>query len=165
MTLRIARSLFESLGGCVVVVCGQEEMVAGILPSQGMETNLAFGQIDIGADYAVRPDLVDVEGVFQHDSRPFDVGFSDEDHGPFQRLLRVQSPALGECSARGSIFDAYHVASAMCGHKAVRLSPHLVSIAEREAQPDRLLPATVEGFDVGLKIPGTAAAGAARPPE
>ena len=55
------------------------------------------------------------------------------------------------------------MSTAMCGHKAVRLSPHLVSIAEREAQPDRLLPATVEGFDVGLKIPGTAAA--ARTPE
>ena len=75
----------------------------GILPSQGMETNLALSQIDIGADQAVGPSRADVERVSQHDGLSFGIGFSDIDHGPCQRLLQVQSPLFGERSAGGSI--------------------------------------------------------------
>ena len=35
--------------------------------------------------------------------------------------------------------------------KAVRLSHHLVTIVEVKTRPNRILPASVEGFDVGLK--------------
>ena len=100
-----------------------------ILPSQGIKTNLAFGQIDVGADQAVDPDRTDVERVSQHDRLALGVGFSDIDRGSCQRLLQVQSPVLGERSAIGSIFDAYRVTSPMGIDEAVRLSHHLVTIA------------------------------------
>ena len=41
----------------------------------------------------------------------------------------------------------------MGGHEAVRLRHRLLAIAEDEARPDGVLPASIEGFDVGLKSP------------
>ena len=128
-TLSYSRSLSEALGGCAVVVSGQEEVVVRIFSSQGIKADLAFGQIDFGADQAVDPDGTDVEGVSEYRDLSFGVGFSDVDHGSFQRLLQVQSPVFGKRSACGSIFDAHRVASSVCGHEAVRLSHDIVSFS------------------------------------
>jgi hypothetical protein len=130
-TLSNSRSLIEAFGRCAVGVSRQQEMVVRILLSQGIKTNLAFGQIDIGADQAVTPDRADVELVSQHDGLPLGVGFSDIDHGSGQRLLQVQSPVFGERSAIGGIFDANCVALPMGSHEAVRLNHQVLAIAPR----------------------------------
>ena len=100
-------------GGRVVVVSFQEEVVVRVFSSEGIKPDLAFGQVDFGADQAVEPDGTDVQGMSQQRDLSFAVGFSDIDHRAFQRLLQVQSPLGREGSACGSVFDAYRVASPM----------------------------------------------------
>jgi hypothetical protein len=112
-TLSDPRSLLEALRGSLVCVRGQEEVVVRILSSQGMKADLAFRQVDVGADQAISPDGTDVERVSQHFRLSLGIGFSDVDDGPFQRLLQVQTPVLGEGLARRSIFDAHCVALSM----------------------------------------------------
>ena len=75
---------------------GQEEMSVRVPSTLSMKTDLASGQINVCANQAVGPDRTDIGRVAQDCGLSFGVSFSDIDHGSFQRLLQVQTPAVGQ---------------------------------------------------------------------
>lgn len=91
-------------GGMVVHI--EQQMFVGSLASQGGDANLSLRQIDIGADQAMAPERAGFKGSSQHGDLAVSVGFSEEDHGSFQRLLEVQRPVFGEEAASRGVVDA-----------------------------------------------------------
>ena len=89
-----------------MVVHIEQQMFVGSLASQGGDANLSLRQIDIGADQAMAPERAGFKGSSQHGDLAVSVGFSEEDHGSFQRLLEVQRPVFGEEAASRGVVDA-----------------------------------------------------------
>ena len=89
-----------------MVVHVEQQMFVGSLASQGGDANLSLRQIDIGADQAMAPERAGFKGSSQHGDLAVSVGFSEEDHGSFQRLLEVQHPVLEEEAASRGVVDA-----------------------------------------------------------
>src|SRR3954447_7795060 len=67
-----------------------------LLPTQGVEPDLARVEIELRADQAVGPPRIDRIAPFQQPHRPDGVRAPHEDHATARMSLQVQLPRRGE---------------------------------------------------------------------
>ena len=98
-------SLFEPLSWKGVCHLFQEWLIRWFASSQGEEAELICIEIDLGADKAMGPVLMDSEGVSQDTDTAFFVGSPQVNDLALRMFLQVQPPALGKRSPRRCRLD------------------------------------------------------------
>src|SRR4051795_1869531 len=117
-----------------------------LLPTQGVEADLARVEIELRADQAVGPPRIDRIAPSQQAHRPGGVRAPHEDDPTARMVLQVQPPGYREGpTGRGQI-DPLRATRPHGGHETVRLLPNLSRRREREPGPDLRLPQAVVAF-------------------
>src|SRR3954462_6315066 len=95
-----------------------------LLPTQGVEADLARVEIELRADQAVGPSPIDREASFQQAHRPDGVRAPHEDEATARMGLQVQPPWRGEGPTGRGRIDPLRAPRPHGGHEAVRLLPN-----------------------------------------
>ncbi|HBH53857.1 MAG TPA: hypothetical protein DDY91_18380 [Planctomycetaceae bacterium] len=141
------------VSGWIVEIC-KEGLAGWIAASKAMNPDPVRGEIDFDPDQAVAPDRADIERVAQYLAPTFPIGCADQDHPALQRALKIEFPSPGEWPTSRRIFYADCVTKPVGRHNACRLSLNFREVTEYESSPYRVLPTTIEGFDVCLESLG-----------
>src|SRR4051812_16334556 len=122
-----------------------------LLPTQGVEADLARVEIELRADQAVGPSRIDREAPLQQPHRPDGVRAPHEDDPTARMGLQVQPPRRSEGPTGRGRIDPLRATGPHCGHEAVRLLSDLFRRREREPGPDLRLPQAVVALDYRLE--------------
>src|SRR3954468_12550328 len=118
-----------------------------LLPTQGVEPELARVEIELRAHQAVGPPRIDREAPFQQTHRPGGIRAPHEDDATAGMGLQVQLPGLREGPTGRGRIDPLRATRPHGGHEAIRLLPDLSRRREREPGPDLRLPQAVVALD------------------
>src|SRR3954468_22425063 len=122
-----------------------------LLPTQGVDADLARVEIELRADQAVGPPRIDRMALFQQTHRPGGVRASHEDDATARVGLQVQPEGRGESATGRGRIDPLRATGPHGGHEPVRLLPDLLGRREREPGPDLGLPQAVVALDHRLE--------------
>src|SRR3954454_20838054 len=114
-----------------------------LLPTQGVEPDLARVEIELRADQAVGPPRIDRIAPFQQTYRPGGVRAPHEDDATAGMGLQVQLPGHRDGPTGRGRVDPLRATRPQGGHEAVRLLPNPCRRRERESGPDLRLPQAV----------------------
>src|SRR5512135_1559481 len=144
-------SLAEFTPRQAMIYLPQHGLDRRLLPTQGVEADLARVEIELRTDQAVGPPRIDRIAPFQQPHRPDGVRAPHEDDPTAGVGLQVQAPGHREGTTGRGRIDPLHATGSHGGHKAVRLLPNLSRRREREPGPDLRLPQAVVALDYRLK--------------
>src|SRR5512135_399011 len=144
-------SLAEFTPRQAMIYLPQHGLDRRLLPTQGLEADLARVEIELRADQAVGPPRIDRIAPVQQPHRTGGVRASHEDDAAVRMGLQVQLPGRGEgATGRGRI-DPLRAPGPHGSHEAVRLLPDLSRRREREPSPDLRLPQAIVALDHRLE--------------
>src|SRR3990172_6894870 len=130
---------------------GQEWLIVGLPPSQGLAADAMLFKMELGADQAVGPMRVHGKRASQQRNAPLVVGTSEIDDRSLGNHGEIERPFLGEGTALGGRLLTYGVTSTVGRDELAGLRPEIRSRVESEAVPDLGLPASVVALDASLK--------------
>ena len=128
-------SLLEFTFRQSMIYFSQHGLDRRLLPTQGVDADLARIAIELRADQAVGPPRIDREAPFQQPHRPGAVRAPHEDDATARMGLQVQPPRRGEGPTGRGRIDPLRATGPHGGHEAIRLLSDLARRREREPGP------------------------------
>lgn len=148
---RGSRSLLESPCREGVWHRPQQRLTRRLATPQSVKTDRVGIQIDVGADQAMQPVLVDEKGSAQQRDPSAGIGAAKKDDHSGGGLLEVQSPPSGKASSWKCRVDAWRTAMPEGGDVSRRPLGERAKRVMLEAGPDLRLPLTIEALDGRLE--------------
>jgi hypothetical protein len=150
-TVSDSRSALEGFSWELVRDLSEQGLVLWLSSSEGVETDGVGVEVELATDEAVRPELVDGEGVAEQADLATIIGSSEEDDLACGMSLKVLPPRLGEGLPEGGCQDAFGGSGSCGGNESGGLILKSLQGVEMEASPDLGLPAAVVALDGGLE--------------